>query len=93
MNEELQTVRQDIQVKKAQKRLGITVGRNVRHYRRSKSLSQSQLARKAGTTQSSIARCEAGNQLNYTTEYLLKISNVLGIKPEALLKYRPEEKV
>lgn len=44
--------------------------------RKSKRVSQQQLAKELGTTQSNIARLEAGQQ-NFTTQTLTKIAHVL----------------
>lgn len=48
----------------------------VHQLRRKKGLSQAQLAKKIGTTQSNVARMEAGNQ-NFTTDTLQKIAQAL----------------
>lgn len=44
--------------------------------RKKKGMSQAQLAKKIGTTQSNVARLEAGRQ-NFTTVTLQKIANAL----------------
>ncbi|MBU3901155.1 helix-turn-helix domain-containing protein [Patescibacteria group bacterium] len=48
----------------------------VHQLRKEKRLSQAQLAKKIGTTQSNVARMEAGNQ-NFTTDTLQKIAQAL----------------
>ncbi len=48
----------------------------VHKLRKSKGLSQAQMAKKIGTTQSNVARMEAGNQ-NFTTDTLQKIAQAL----------------
>ncbi len=45
--------------------------------RKKKKMSQMQLAKKIGTTQSNIARMEAGNQ-NFTINILNKVAEALG---------------
>ena len=48
----------------------------VHKLRKEKGLSQAQLAKKIGTTQSNMARMEGGNQ-NFTTDTLHKIAEAL----------------
>ena len=48
----------------------------VHKLRKSQGLSQAQMAKKIGTTQSNVARMEAGNQ-NFTTDTLQKIAQAL----------------
>ncbi len=48
----------------------------VHQLRKARGLSQGQLAKKIGTTQSNVARMEAGNQ-NFTTDTLQKIAEAL----------------
>ncbi len=48
----------------------------VHQLRKKKGFSQAQLAKKIGTTQSNVARMEAGNQ-NFTTDTLQKIAQAL----------------
>ena len=48
----------------------------VNQLRKKKGISQAQLAKKIGTTQSNIARMEAGNQ-NFTTDTLQEIAEAL----------------
>jgi UDP-N-acetylglucosamine 1-carboxyvinyltransferase len=52
------------------------IGNLIRNLRRERELTQSELARKMGTTQSAVARIENGEQ-NLSTEMLSKISEVL----------------
>jgi len=48
----------------------------VNRLRKQRGLSQSQLAKKIGTTQSNVARLESGSQ-NFTTDTLQKIAQAL----------------
>ena len=54
----------------------LEVALTINQLRRKKRLSQAQLAKKIGTTQSNVARMEAGNQ-NFTTDTLQKIAQAL----------------
>jgi UDP-N-acetylglucosamine 1-carboxyvinyltransferase len=53
------------------------IGKRIADIRDAQGMTQAALAKKIGTTQSAIARLEAGNQ-NITTEMLKKISAALG---------------
>jgi len=54
----------------------LDIALTVNRLRKQKGLSQAQLAKKIGTTQSNVARMEAGNQ-NFTTDTLQKIAQAL----------------
>lgn len=54
------------------------IGQNITALRERKGLTQAQLAAKLGTSQSSVARMEAGHQ-NLTTETINKLNRVLGV--------------
>lgn len=54
--------------------------------RKKNDLSQSDLAKLAGTTQSVISRIESGTTRNITIDYLLKIVSILGVSPRETLK-------
>jgi ribosome-binding protein aMBF1 (putative translation factor) len=54
----------------------LEVAFSVHQLRKKRGLSQAQLAKKIGTTQSNVARLEAGNQ-NFTTDTLQKIAQAL----------------
>lgn len=53
--------------------------------RKQRRMSQETLAKKIGTTQSNVARMEAGNQ-NFTLSLLNKVANALDAKLEINLK-------
>ena len=53
--------------------------------RKQRKMSQETLAKKIGTTQSNVARMEAGNQ-NFTLSLLNKVANALDAKLEINLK-------
>lgn len=53
--------------------------------RKERKMSQETLAKKIGTTQSNVARMEAGNQ-NFTLSLLNKVANALDAKLEINLK-------
>lgn len=50
--------------------------------RKEKNLTQSQLAKKAGTTQQVIARLESPTYRSYSLKTLEKLANALGKKPQ-----------
>ena len=54
--------------------------------RKRKSLSQKELAKILGTTQSVISRIENGTTKNITLDYLTKVANALGISTNINLK-------
>ena len=53
----------------------LEIAYQILQLRRQKKISQAELARKLGTTQSNIARMEAGQQ-NFTTDTLQKIASI-----------------
>lgn len=55
----------------------ITIGSRIVDLREAQGLTQTELAKKLGTTQSAVARIESGKQ-NVTTDMLKKISRALG---------------
>ncbi len=55
------------------------LGNQIKKFRLRVKMKQSELAHKLGTTQSSVARMEAGKQ-NFTVELLVRIGLVLGRK-------------
>ncbi len=61
----------------------LEIAYQILQLRKQKKLSQAELARKLGTTQSNIARMEAGQQ-NFTTDTLQKIASIFkrGLKIE-----------
>lgn len=56
--------------------LQFEIAYQILQLRKQKKMSQAQLAKKIGTTQSNVARLEAGNQ-NFTTDTLQKIAQAL----------------
>lgn len=67
----------DARVKKYYEEAGkkLEIAHQVTQMRKRQGISQLQLAKKLGTTQSNVARIEAGQQ-NFTTETLQKIAKV-----------------
>lgn len=59
----------------------LEVAYQILQLRKKKKLSQGQLAKKIGTTQSNVARMEAGKQ-NFSTDMLVKVAAALGKKLE-----------
>jgi len=57
----------------------LEIAYQILQLRRQKKISQAELAKKLGTTQSNIARMEAGQQ-NFTTDTLQKIASVFSRK-------------
>ncbi|KKQ40175.1 MAG: Transcriptional regulator, XRE family [Candidatus Magasanikbacteria bacterium GW2011_GWA2_37_8] len=55
----------------------LEVAYQILQLRKKKKVSQSQLAKKIGTTQSNVARMEAGKQ-NFSTDMLVRIASALG---------------
>lgn len=55
----------------------LRIGQNIAILRKRKGLTQAQLAQKLGTSQSSVARMEAGRQ-NLTTETINELNRILG---------------
>ena len=55
----------------------LEIAYRINHLRRRQKISQADLAKKVGTTQSNIARIESGNE-NVTIQTLDKIANALG---------------
>ncbi len=53
----------------------LEIAYQILQMRKKAGISQKELAKKIGTTQSNVARIEAGNQ-NFTTSYLDKIAKV-----------------
>ena len=55
--------------------------------RKKNNLSQTELAKILGTTQSVVSRIESGNSKNVTIDYLLKVISELGISPHKMIKW------
>jgi predicted XRE-type DNA-binding protein len=55
--------------------------------RKKSNLSQVELAKILGTTQSVVSRIESGNSKNVTIDYLLKVISELGISPNKMIKW------
>jgi ribosome-binding protein aMBF1 (putative translation factor) len=54
--------------------------------RKKNDLSQADLAKILGTTQSVVSRIESGHSKNITIDYLLKVISGLGISPKKMIK-------
>lgn len=76
---------QNPQIKKHYNRYGkqLEIAYQILNLRKQKKISQAELAKKMGTTQSNIARMESGQQ-NFTTETLQKFAQIFnrGLKIE-----------
>lgn len=75
-HEELQKLRVAHQIVEIREEMGIT---------------QSELARRLGTTQSGVARMEAQGYMGYSIRTLLKVADVLDV--ELVIRLRPKKKV
>jgi len=79
----------DAQFKKYYNAYGrqLEIAYQVLQLRKARKMSQSDLARKLGTTQSNVARIEAGRQ-NFTTQTLAQIATAFGkeLKVEFVVK-------
>lgn len=65
--------------------LGMSLGKQIRHLRKVRGLTQKELAKILGTQQSSIARVETDNYLP-SLSFLLRIAEVLGKRVQVKLK-------
>ena len=68
--------------------LHVMVGENVREYRQQLRWSRRALARRAGISDATILRLEAG-QIDIRTQTLAKLAQALGVPPAALLSPVP----
>ncbi|OGH72124.1 MAG: hypothetical protein A2921_00585 [Candidatus Magasanikbacteria bacterium RIFCSPLOWO2_01_FULL_43_20b] len=59
----------------------LEVAYQILQLRKKQKVSQCQLAKKIGTTQSNVARMEAGKQ-NFSTDMLVRVASALGKKLE-----------
>lgn len=59
----------------------LEVAYQILQLRKKKKISQNELAKRIGTTQSNVARMEAGKQ-NFSTDMLMKVATALGKKLE-----------
>lgn len=65
------------------------LGLNIAFYRKKKSLTQEQLAEKAGISRSHLSAIEAPNIVKpFSIELLFKIADALEIQPSLLLEFR-----
>lgn len=62
------------------------IGKRIQTYRKQKRLSLNELARRAGVAKSYLSSIERNIQSNPSIEFIRKISEVLGVKVEALIK-------
>jgi DNA-binding XRE family transcriptional regulator len=63
-----------------------TLAKDIIKLRKSKKLTQKELALKVGTSQPAIARLESGNYKNLSLVFIRKVANALGTKAEIKLK-------
>lgn len=69
------------------------IGKRIQTYRKQKRLSLNELARRAGVAKSYLSSIERNIQSNPSIEFIRKISEVLGVKSEALIKDQLEEEL
>ncbi len=62
------------------------IGRNIKHFRKQKGLTQKQLAEEAGITLFTLTKIEGGTTLDPRIETLRRITEVLGVKVDDLIK-------
>jgi len=62
---------------------------DLRRYRKRAGLSQAELARRSGVSQSIISRLEAGTTPAVILQTLDRLATTLGVAPGALLRRRP----
>jgi len=62
------------------------LAREVIQLRKQRNMTQQELAVKAGTSQSAIARLESGRYQNVSMSFMRKIGNALGAQPTIHLK-------
>ncbi|MSU74971.1 MAG: XRE family transcriptional regulator [Candidatus Magasanikbacteria bacterium] len=67
------------------KSLQLKIAGDILRLRKQKKLSQSALAKRLGTTQSNVARMEAGNQ-NFSLAMLVKVAGAFGKRLEVNLR-------
>ena len=61
---------------------GFKIAQRLASLRKKKGLTQKELAEKAHTSQSAIARLESGQHRNLTLAFLQKVSHALDLAPE-----------
>lgn len=66
------------------KMIKVTIGNNIRKYRKAAGLTQQQLAEKVGVATSFISRCEQGQKL-FGIPSLLLLADVLNVSANAIL--------
>lgn len=67
----------------------IALGLNVAYYRRRSSMTQEQLAERAGISRSYLGDIEAPNTItSFTLEVLFNLADALSITPDKLLIFR-----
>ena len=74
-------------VKKEYKGLYEKFGLNVVYYRKSKKMTQEDLAEQVGIDRSHVSAIELGN-VGVSMDVIFKMSEVFGIKPMALFDFR-----
>ena len=61
-----------------EQRIACEIGEKVKHLRRKVEMTQQELAAKVGSTQSSVARFEAGRQARVSYAYVQRLLEALG---------------
>lgn len=94
-NEFLREQLEDEEFRRAYEELeeDFTIAREVIELRRSKNLTQKELAERAGTSQPAIARLESGNYRNLSLSFIRRVADALDAVPEVHLRSREGQKV
>ncbi len=69
------------------------IARQIIKYRKKMGMTQTELAKKANTSQSAIARLESGVHQNITLSFLNKVCNAMNIIPEIKFKKKQRRAV
>ena len=65
----------------------LTIGKNIRHYRKKLGLSQDKLSKLAEVAYNTVIKIESGENPNPTIDTLTKIAKALNIKVATLIDY------
>ncbi len=63
-----------------------SIGRNIKHFRNQKNLTQKQLAEKAGITLFTLTKIEGGSTPDPRIDTLRRVAHVLDVKVDDLIK-------
>lgn len=70
----------------AEEKKRLNIGERIRELREKNHLTQVQLARRAATSQSMVARIESGSQDNLRMETLLRLATALGLELDIIFR-------